>query len=112
MSSEKEFLSLEDVAEMLGVTYQLIYKLVRTGQLPASRLGKIYRVSREDLFGYLERTKHESEASGGVCASCGTFYHSRLSLVQSCTAEGCRAPICFDCWNRRHIRVCAKHAGA
>ena len=43
MGDEKEYLSLEEVPESLGVTYQLIYRLVRTGDLPAARLGKLYR---------------------------------------------------------------------
>ena len=72
MGVETEYMSLEDVADMLGVTYQLIYRLVRSGELPAVRLGKLYRVSRSDLDGYLERSKNASSA-GGVCSVCGTF---------------------------------------
>ena len=108
MQREKEYLSLEDVAETLGVTYQLIYKLVRAGELPASRLGKLYRVSRKDLEEYLERTKQPT-ASGGACAACGKVYESRLSLRQQCTETECDEPICIDCWNRRGIRHCRTH---
>lgn len=100
--------SLEEVAEMLGVTYQLIYRLVRSGELPAVRLGKLYRVSSRDLDAYLERSKRA--ASGGVCSACGTFYRSKTSLVQTCTEPGCEEPICFDCWNRLGVRTCAGHA--
>ena len=107
---EKEYLSLEEVAEVLGVTYQLIYRLVRSGELPASRLGKLYRVSRTDLSAYLERTKREASTSGGTCAVCGTFYRSRSSLSHVCSADGCEEPICFDCWIRRKIRLCPAHA--
>jgi len=56
-SREKEFYSLEEVADLLGVSYQLIYKLVRSGELAAARLGKVYRVSRRDLDHYLEQSK-------------------------------------------------------
>lgn len=108
MAIESEFMSLENVAEMLGVTYQLIYRLVRSGELPAVRLGKLYRVSRQDLDGYLERSKSAS-AAGGVCSVCGTFYKSKKSLAQTCTEAGCEEPICFDCWNRLGIRKCQKH---
>ena len=58
MSPEQEYLSLEDVAELLGVNYQLIYKLVRSGELPAVRLGRVYRVQRSDLDRYLARSRH------------------------------------------------------
>ena len=105
--SNEEYKSLEEVAEMLGVTYQLIYRLVRSGELPAVRLGKLYRVSSRDLDAYLERSKRT--ASGGVCSVCGVFYKSRKSLEQTCSAPGCEESICFDCWNRRGIRKCPAH---
>lgn len=108
MSKENEYMSLEEVADMLGVTYQLIYRLVRAGELPAIRLGKLYRISRTDLEGYLERSKSAS-AQGGVCSVCGTMYKSRESLKQTCEAEGCEEPICFDCWTRLGVRLCRKH---
>ena len=108
MASENGYMSLEEVADMLGVTYQLIYRLVRSGELPAVRLGKLYRVSKSDLDSYLEKSKRA--ASGGVCSVCGTFYKSMKSLEQRCTAEGCEEAICFDCWNRRGIRVCPAHS--
>ena len=107
MSSEKEFYSLEEVADKLGVTYQLIYRLVRTGELPAARLGKLYRVSGADLDAYLERSKGAS--AGGTCDVCGEHYGSNLSLRHTCTEDGCEAVICNDCWTRRKIRFCKKH---
>ena len=109
MGTEAEYLSLEEVAEMLGVTYQLIYRLARSGELPAVRLGKLYRVARGDLEKYLDRSKGAT-ATGGVCSVCGTFYRSRKSLAQACTAEGCEEVICYDCWNRLGIRRCPRHA--
>ena len=111
MGKETEYMSLEDVADMLGVTYQLIYRLVRAGELPAVRLGKLYRVSRGDLNKYLERNKNAA-ASGGTCSVCGTFYKTRGSLKQTCSAEGCEEPICFDCWTRLGVRYCKKHQPA
>lgn len=110
MGTETGYMSLEEVADMLGVTYQLIYRLVRSGELPAVRLGKLYRVSRGDLDAYLERSKGAS-GTGGTCSVCGTFYRSRESLKQTCTEDGCVEPICFDCWTRLGLRKCARHGG-
>ncbi len=104
----ENYMSLEEVAEFLGVTYQLIYRLVRSGELPAARLGKLYRVSRADLERYLESSK--TPAAGGVCSVCGTVYKSSGSLGNVCKESGCGEPICFDCWNRLGIRYCKKHA--
>ena len=108
MGETNEYMSLEDVADMLGVTYQLIYRLVRSGELPAIRLGKLYRVSRRDLDEYLDKNKN-STSTGGTCSLCGTFYKSRESLLNVCTEDGCSEPICFDCWTRLGQRKCAKH---
>lgn len=105
---EKEFLSLEEVADMLGVTYQLVYKLARTGTLPAIRLGKLYRVARKDLHEYLENNKTDS-AVGIKCSVCGEVYRSKFSMKHSCTEDGCEEPICNDCWTRGKVRFCAKH---
>ena len=107
MSKDKEHLSLDEVAAELGVTYQLIYRLVRSGELPAARLGKLYRVSRTDLNAYLEQSKREA-TEGGTCAACGTYYRSKGSLQQAC--EVCGAPVCFDCWVRKGVRRCSEHA--
>jgi excisionase family DNA binding protein len=103
----KEFFTLEEVADLMAVNYQLIYKLVRSGEMPAARLGKVYRVSRRDLDAYLEQSKSNS---GGVCSACGKTYHSRLSLKHTCTE--CDEPICVDCWERKKIHVCRAHAPA
>jgi len=106
--SEKEFLSLEEVAEMLGVTYQLVYKLARRGELPALRLGKLYRVSRADLAEYLESKKREAQG-GGTCSVCGEVYRSAQSLRHVCQEDGCEEAICNDCWTRKGIRFCKEH---
>ena len=103
---KKEFYSLEEVADLLGVNYQLIYKLVRSGELVAARIGKVYRVSRLDLDHYLERSK--GHPGGGTCVVCGKAYHSQLSLKESCPE--CGEPICVDCWTRKKVRSCPAHA--
>lgn len=109
MPAEKPYLSLEEVAEVLGVTYQLIYRLVRAGEMPAVRLGKLYRISREDLDHYLDSNKQGGMSSGGTCSVCGKTYSSRLSLKQCCTEENCTSPICTDCWTRGKQRFCKTH---
>ena len=106
---EKEYMTLEEVADMLGVTYQLVYKLARSGELPAVRLGKLYRVSKVDLDEYLEEKKREN-AGGGVCSACGNVYRSRLSMKHTCQEDGCEELICNDCWTRLGIRKCRNHA--
>jgi len=105
MSPEnKKYMAIEDVAEMLGVNYQLIYRLIRSGDLPAIRLGRIYRVTQEDLNTYLKKQK---TSTGGVCTVCGHKYRSSVSLKNSC--EVCGEPVCNDCWERKGLRRCKTH---
>ena len=105
MGDKKEFYSLDELAALLQVNYQLVYKLVRSGELPSARIGKVYRVMRSDLQAFLDRSK--AQTSGGTCAACGKTYASRLSLSDACVE--CGAPICADCWSRGHVRYCSNH---
>jgi excisionase family DNA binding protein len=105
LPADKLFWTLEEIAELLGVTYQLIYRQVRTGALPAMRVGRVYRVRRADLEAYIDL--NTSGGGGGfTCGACGTRYASRLSQKGTCPATA--KPICFDCWDRKGIRSCQK----
>lgn len=44
------------------------------------------------------------------CSVCGTRYRSKSSLMQTCMENGCKAKICFDCWNVRGVRRCPDHS--
>ncbi|MBX3705034.1 MAG: helix-turn-helix domain-containing protein [Pseudomonadales bacterium] len=45
----QDLLSLDQVAEILGLHVRTVRGWVREGRLPAVRIGKQYRVAREDL---------------------------------------------------------------
>lgn len=51
------FLTPAEVAELLRLRVQTVYEYIRLGRLPAVRLRKGYRVSREDLAAFLEASK-------------------------------------------------------
>jgi excisionase family DNA binding protein len=48
------FLTPAEVAELLRLRVQTVYEYIRLGRLPAVRLRKGYRISREDLEAFLE----------------------------------------------------------
>jgi excisionase family DNA binding protein len=50
--NEKQFLSVEEVAQRLGVTSSTIYRLARDGSLPAVKVGIQWRFSEEMLAGW------------------------------------------------------------
>ncbi len=56
-----ELLTVAEVAEMLRVSTMTVYRLIRTGELPAVRVGRNYRVRRADLDTYLHEQLVEPE---------------------------------------------------
>ena len=56
-SVEPRFLTLEDVATILNVSGPQAYALVRSGDLPAIKIGGrgVWRVERAQLEAYIER---------------------------------------------------------
>ncbi|HEY7875361.1 MAG TPA: helix-turn-helix domain-containing protein [Actinomycetota bacterium] len=60
---EPRFLTLEDVATYLSVSVPQVYALVRSGQLPAIKIGGrgVWRVDKTQLEGYVERLHRETQ---------------------------------------------------
>ncbi len=48
------FYGLNEAADLLGFSEQSVRRWVRSGELPAYKLGKEYRISQEDLDSFLE----------------------------------------------------------
>ena len=57
------FLTTEEVLTYLKVTPRTIYRLIRTGELPAVRIGRQWRFHRRDLDTWLDRQRHSSASS-------------------------------------------------
>lgn len=53
---ENEFLTPTEVMNLLYIGRSTFYKLVNSGELPAFRVGKLWRVSRKDLELYLHKS--------------------------------------------------------
>lgn len=48
-----KMLTPEQVAEYLQVTREQVYRLIRRNELPASKVGRAYRISSDDFDDYL-----------------------------------------------------------
>ena len=57
MLNNVTFYTLHEIAAKFGVSYQMVYNLVRRGELPAYRFGKSYRVAEKDLEDYLRKQR-------------------------------------------------------
>ena len=51
------FLTTEEVLGYLKVTPRTIYRLIRSGDLPAVRIGRQWRFRRTDLDAWIERQR-------------------------------------------------------
>ena len=55
--SNDELLIPAEVAETLRINVLTVYRYIRRGELNAIRLGKTYRINRDDLTRFLESKK-------------------------------------------------------
>ena len=53
MNTAKEVMDIKDLAEYLGIGKSKIYALIRSRQIPASRIGRQYRFSKEVIDSWL-----------------------------------------------------------
>lgn len=50
---EPEFLTVEEVAELLRVSSRTVQRLLKEGKLPGVRVGRQWRIPRAELLAYL-----------------------------------------------------------
>ena len=55
-----ELLTPAEVAKILKIHYRGVLDLIHLGKLMGYRIGRQYRISREDLRSYMESTRVES----------------------------------------------------
>jgi excisionase family DNA binding protein len=58
--NEQEFISLNQLQEILGIGRTKAYDLVTSGDLPAVRIGRIIRINKRDLTDWLEQQKFQN----------------------------------------------------
>lgn len=54
---EIEFFTVEEVARMLKLHWQTVLTYIKTGKLHAVKMGKGYRITKEDLDKFIEENK-------------------------------------------------------
>ena len=56
-ADKQAFLTTEEVLAYLKITPRTIYRLIRSGELPAVRIGRQWRFRRTDLDEWVERQR-------------------------------------------------------
>lgn len=62
--NEIELMTPREVAETMRVSTMTVYRLVKTGTLPAIRVGKHLRIRRTDLRAYLDARVVQPDPEG------------------------------------------------
>lgn len=69
----EKLLTIDEAAAFLGVDYKTVYRLICAGDLPAAKVGRVYRISPGDLTDWFEaskaRTTAEHRAAAGKASS-------------------------------------------
>lgn len=55
MQVSNQLLTVNEVAKILRVSNMTVYRLVKSRQIPAIRVGKNYRIKENDVDRYLNR---------------------------------------------------------
>lgn len=58
-------LTVAEVADLLRVSNMTVYRLIKAGELAAIRVGKNYRIRRNDLDAYLNAGSVRAEETNG-----------------------------------------------
>ena len=53
---DSKFLTVAEVAAMMRVSKMTVYRLVHSGELPAVRVGRSFRVLEKDVDNYLRKS--------------------------------------------------------
>ena len=54
LEPKAKFLTVAEVASMMRVSTMTVYRLIKSGELPAVRVGKGYRIRESELQRFLE----------------------------------------------------------
>jgi excisionase family DNA binding protein len=59
---DKQWLSVADICEYMDVSTFVVTRVLRSGELPAVKMGREWRVSRQDFEDWLNAQRLESQA--------------------------------------------------
>lgn len=60
MAQRARYLTVAEVADIMRVSTMTVYRLIKAGDLPSTRVGKSYRLAEDDVDRYLARSFTEA----------------------------------------------------
>lgn len=68
MSGDRELLTVEEAQHVLGIGRSKAYEMIRRGELPALRMGRLVRIPRGALRRWIEEHTEGAGADQGEAA--------------------------------------------
>jgi excisionase family DNA binding protein len=68
LPSDDVFLTTEEVLEYLQVNLRTVYRLIKAGEMPAVRVGRLWRFRKRDIDAWLDRQRSGRPAQGTIPA--------------------------------------------
>ena len=119
MTAEKpgsDLLKIHEAAQYLGVTRRWIYRRIWSGELPASKVGGLYFIRKQNLEALIEQgntggmltEKEDPNERTLKCGYCFRLLESDMLIGEVCKAEDCEQMICTQCLGDG-IQHCIQH---
>ena len=77
-------LSAKGIADMLRVNIKTAYKLIRSGTLPSVKIGREYRVAKDEVINFLRQ--RDKESTNPKCVVSVNNLHSPWTCENSCSS--------------------------
>jgi excisionase family DNA binding protein len=111
-----DLLKIPEAARYLDVTRRWIYRRIWSGDLPASKVGGLYFIHKQDIDALVEQgkispvAKAAPEAQEPVlkCGYCFRLLESDTLIGDVCQSENCEQLICSQCL-ADSIHFCVEH---
>lgn len=62
--NEQSYITTKEIAAELRIAKYVVWRLIREGEIPATRVGKEYRILRRDFDEYLKRRSTPKKTNG------------------------------------------------
>ena len=118
MDDRSNYLKIDEAARLLGVSTRWVYRRIWSGELPASKVGGLYFIDRQDLQALMEHKRSGKTAdlietpASAVLLKCGYCFRLLTSdelVGEVCEFEACERLVCKYCLEQG-VRHCAAHA--
>ena len=86
-NSKPDVLNVEEVADLLRVTTQTVYNMLKDGRISATKVGREWRFSRQQIQGLLQGAGQSGNDSFRYAAR-GNVYKEDLGVLAEIVKEG------------------------